>query len=67
MQIQVGNIVTTTEGQQLLVTKVHEDGIEGNAKLREGGTPSIAFNWEIAEVQYLHGDRFSYELRQQWA
>lgn len=67
-KISVGNIITSSvHNPELLVTKVHDTGVEAKHRMREGGLEAIVLYEEITDVTYLHGDYHSYMLLQDWA
>lgn len=66
MKLEIGNIITTTQGEQLLITQTFKKGVRAQTKIKNGSKFRFIQNNLIAEVQYLHGDRFSYELRKDW-
>ena len=68
MKLEIGNIITSSfHNTQLMVTTIHKGGCEAKLRTREGGTTQFVMDNEITDVHYLHGDRHSYMLAQDWA
>lgn len=65
MNISVGSIITA-RGHELLVKRVFKKGVHAEMKRRHQSKPLFVRYREIEDVHHLHGDRFSYELRQEW-
>lgn len=64
--IENGSIITTVSGEQLLVTKVFKKGVRALTTIKNHSRIRFIDRNLIKDTRHLHGDRFSYDLRQSW-
>lgn len=65
MNVSIGSIIAG-RGHELLEKRVFKKGVHAEMKRRHQSKPMFVRYKEITDVHHLHGDRFSYELRQEF-